>query len=120
MLLEAEIGTAQGLLGMLGMGLTVPQEGSKAQAGGCSAQQDPAPLGQPVGAREDTPKTQITDLGCPEAGSKTLMRWWCEAGQGAEELSEPPSTPPPQPCREQRAAGLELHCVLASWAAGST
>lgn len=64
---------------------------------------------------QSTPKTQITDMGCPEAGSKTLMRWWCKAGlvpgaalagQGAEELSEPPSTP--QPRREQRAAGLEL------------
>lgn len=39
MLLEAEIVTAQGLLGMLGMGLTVLQEGSEPQAGVLSGTQ---------------------------------------------------------------------------------
>lgn len=69
-----------------------------------------------MGAREDTPKTQIIDLGCPEAGSKTLMRWWCEAGQGAEELSEPPSTLPPPSLAENK--GQRGWSSIVSWQAG--
>lgn len=70
MLLEAEIVTAQGLLGMLGMGLTVPQEGSEPQAGGCGAQQDPAPLGQQVGHGRTPPKPRSQTWGVQKQAAR--------------------------------------------------